>query len=258
MMAETDHVQKTIDLIVAQVQELERQVAEKMRTANDLARIVDRPPLYRHGDNNPLGTSTLPDEYYGRQMPDVIRDILRKRKQANLGAATAAEIYEAMKAGGYHFQTQNDAYAKRGIYGQLAAGEEFHRLPGGQYGLREWYPNAKIDKTPNRKNGKRKRGRSKRISENSGVDLSGTKKNNGNNSERAGKGKVLSALKEVAQSFDGSFTLSNVMVKLTARGSSYKRLSIKGALERLEEEGFLEVVTRGRGPNPNVYRRKNP
>ena len=144
-MSSEEHVEKTLELILIQIQDLERQAAEKKKTANDLSRILQRPVIFQSVDTSASSAAALPGEYYGRQMPEVIQAILEKRKLANLGSASVAEIYNAMIKGGYYFQTKNPDYAKRGIYGVLAGADgPFHRLPDGRYGLKQWYPAAKF------------------------------------------------------------------------------------------------------------------
>src|SRR4051812_4968090 len=127
-MPATNPVEETLNIILEQLHELERQSAVKKRTVNDLCRVLGRPLVYEDVEAA-AGFSTRPDEYYGRTAPEVIRSILEKRKQANLGAATINEIYNAMNEGGYHFQTANDLHAKRGIYSVLSD-SVFHKLPG--------------------------------------------------------------------------------------------------------------------------------
>lgn len=163
-MAE-EHVEKTLNLVVAQVEELERQVADKKRTANDLCRLLQQPPMFGDVESVNSSMATRPDEFYGREMPEVIRTVLEKRKRANLGAATVSELYDAIVKGGFHFQTTNAAYAKRGIYSVLASNDGFHKLPDGRYGLIIWYPAARSAGIPNGigAKGKRKRGRPRRI-----------------------------------------------------------------------------------------------
>src|SRR5437016_5969573 len=138
-MPETNPVAQTLEIVLKQLQDLDRQATEKKRTANDLCRILERPALFADIETVASGVSTRPDEYYGRPAIDVIRSILEKRHQANLGAASVNEIYDAMIAGGYAFQTANDAHAKRGIY-SVVGDSQFHRLPGGRVGLAAWYP----------------------------------------------------------------------------------------------------------------------
>src|SRR5690242_17751355 len=113
-MPDRNPVEETLNIVLQQLRELERQVTAKKRTVNDLCRVLGRPVMFEDTEAT-AGFSTRPDEYYGRLAPEVIRSILEKRKQANLGAATISEIHAAMIEGGYHFQTANDLYAKRGI-----------------------------------------------------------------------------------------------------------------------------------------------
>jgi hypothetical protein len=143
IMSDIEYVKKTLTLVLSQVQDLERQLVDKKKTANDLCRIIQQPPMFDGVSASPSGFAVRPDEYYGMQALDVIRSILEKRKTANLGAATIAEIHEAMLAGGYQFQTQKAANAKRGLYSLVAVNAIFHRLPNGRIGLTEWYPHAR-------------------------------------------------------------------------------------------------------------------
>src|ERR1700687_800656 len=142
-MAESEHITQTLKVMMRQIEEEERATNEKKRAANSLSRLLNEQPVFPDIDAAASARMTLPDEYYGRQMPDVIRAIMEKRKRGGFGAATVNEIHAAMKQGGYHFQAQNDVYAKRGIYGILANTEDFHKLPDGRYGLTAWYPAAK-------------------------------------------------------------------------------------------------------------------
>jgi hypothetical protein len=51
-------------------------------------------------------------------------------------------IYTAMLAGGFLFDAKNDATARRSMAISLAKNSTtFHRLPNGDFGLLEWYPN---------------------------------------------------------------------------------------------------------------------
>src|SRR5262245_44981214 len=71
-MSDQQHVQKTLEMVVAQIQALERQINEKKRTANDLSKLLDSQPVFPDAEAGSSSISTLPDEYYGRQMPEVI------------------------------------------------------------------------------------------------------------------------------------------------------------------------------------------
>ncbi len=141
----SEHVQKTIELVTAQIRDLEQQLTAKKRIANSLCDLAAIPHLYADEDASGGNFGPLaPDAYYGKALATAVREILERRKRAGAGAATVAEIYDAMKAGGYHFKTKNDENAKRGLYQSLSKNTTtFHRLPNGTYGLLDWYPNAR-------------------------------------------------------------------------------------------------------------------
>jgi hypothetical protein len=274
-MSEQHHVQQTLDLVIAQLQVLEKQAAEKKRTANDLCRLLNVPPMFQDIESVASGMTTLADEYYGRQLPEVIRTILEKRKRANLGSATVAEIYDAMVSGGYHFQAQNAEYAKRGIYGVLAAGDEFHKLPNGGYGLSSWYPAAKMrvdrEDAKTKRNPKRARLQKKIVPSRSpakrntnttvmaGSAPSGAASHESSNGSVAfGKGDLLKLVREIVQSYQKSFTSLDVLERLRERlGGEVKQASAKAVLSRLVEGGEVEIVKQGSGRRPNVFKRKS-
>src|SRR5580765_7158843 len=117
-MTNTEPVQQTLQLMVSQVEQEERATSEKKRAANELSRILGQPPVFPDVEYA-SAIATLPDEYYGHQGHEVIRLVLEKRKRANLGSATVAEIHHAMLQGGYRFNTDNHSHAKRGVYAVL-------------------------------------------------------------------------------------------------------------------------------------------
>lgn len=67
------------------------------------------------------------------------------RRTANLGPATVGEIYDALLAGGYNFESKDTANGKRGLRVSLTKNSSiFHRLPDGKtFGLASWYPKIK-------------------------------------------------------------------------------------------------------------------
>lgn len=141
----SEQVIATIELIQSQIQKQEQEIAEKKRVINSLCPLAGIPAIYADVDSGAAVNGTIrPDEFYGRPLAEAVRAVLDRRKQSNQGAATVQEIYEAMKAGGFHFQAKNDDYAKRGLYQSLMKNTAtFHKLPNGRYGLRNWYPNVK-------------------------------------------------------------------------------------------------------------------
>lgn len=139
----SDHFEKTIDAVIEQVNELEREIARKKLMVNDLCELAGRSVVYATADvPSSKGLASLtPDAFYGKKLATAVREVLERRKAAGSGAATATEIYDALVQGGYHFETKNDENAKRGLYQSLTKNSStFHKLPNGTYGLREWYP----------------------------------------------------------------------------------------------------------------------
>jgi len=85
------------------------------------------------------------DVFYGRPLATVMREFMEARgpsARGGLGAATVNEIYDALVAGGFKFETRDEANAKRGLRIALSKNTTtFHKV-GNAYGLSEWYPAA--------------------------------------------------------------------------------------------------------------------
>lgn len=148
----SEHVERTIEMVQAQIRDLENEVSAKKRTVNDLCGLIGAPPIY--SDTTPSTEATdnnlRPDRFYGKPMATVVREILERRQLVGLGAVTVNEIYDEMLSGGFHFKTKNEENAKRGLYTSLGKNSQtFHKLPNGSYGLLEWYPTAKDTKNGN-------------------------------------------------------------------------------------------------------------
>ncbi len=141
----SDAVLQTIEMIKVQIVNLEAQLAEKRRMVNGLCGLIGQPALYTIADESNTATTTIRnDEFYGQPLSTVVRSILEKRKAASLGAASVADIFEAMLRGGFNFGTSSAENSKRSLRISLTKNSAaFHRLPNGKYGLLEWYPNAK-------------------------------------------------------------------------------------------------------------------
>jgi hypothetical protein len=140
-----DTMQKAIELVLVKLREQEAQVAETKIAINAMCKVAGMPVMFPDaGSASGAGTSFRSDQFYGQALTTVVRDILNARKAQNLGAASVGEIYDAMTAGGYKFETANVENAKRVLRISLTKNSAvFHKLPNGDYGLREWYPNLK-------------------------------------------------------------------------------------------------------------------
>jgi len=145
------HLQKTVDDLMEQLNQLEKQVVETKRMINGLCALNKVPPMFEILDTDgPALTSIKGDTFYGQPFATAATTYLRMRKAKNLGPATVAEIYEALKLGGYQFDATNEDYAKRGVRHSLGKNTQtFHKVPNGEFGLVEWYPAAKKVKVKN-------------------------------------------------------------------------------------------------------------
>lgn len=148
-----DHFEKTLQDALAKLHEVERQVVETKQGINSLLKLFGRQPMFADTDLKTDGSpsATSNDRFYGQPLAKVVRWVLEDRRAAGQGAGSVNEIYQAMMAGNYKFDTDNPDNAKRGLRISLTKNSAvFHKLPNGEYGLREWYPAIK-DKPMNSK-----------------------------------------------------------------------------------------------------------
>jgi hypothetical protein len=148
-----------IELLVSQIEELERKANAYRASVNVLCVEDGLPPRYPDGGGNGSHkTGSLPDGearhmspttirsdiFYGKPQQTAVRDFLAIRKTGGAGPAKPAEILEGLRAGGYQVQAGTDEVALVGLRAMLRKRSTvFHKLPNGAWGLREWYPNAK-------------------------------------------------------------------------------------------------------------------
>jgi hypothetical protein len=140
----SEHLQLSIADLQAQITADEQRLADDKRLVNRLCEKAGVPALYQIAESETAITAGIrADEFYGRPLATVIREVLQKRRAVNAGPAAVQDIYDALKSGGYAFNTKNDENAKRGLYISLSKNTgTFHKLPNGLYGLLEWYPDA--------------------------------------------------------------------------------------------------------------------
>lgn len=93
-------------------------------------------------------TEIKPDTFYGKKMQTAVREYLEMRKAKGMGPAKPREIYDAITAGGFQFDTTVVENALVGLRALLRKRTNFfHKLPNGTYGLTIWYPDAKKPKS---------------------------------------------------------------------------------------------------------------
>jgi hypothetical protein len=147
-IAMTKTIDQAIDEIVADIGKFEAQIREKKTTVNTLCSVAGREKLYQLETPTEVVPSRIrPDQFYGQPLASAVRTILEMRKQQNQGAATIKEIFEALTAGGYTFNTKSDDVAHASLRNSLSKNTvTFHKLPNGRFGMLSWYPNAKPQK----------------------------------------------------------------------------------------------------------------
>jgi len=140
-----DDFRLTISKLEQRLEAQLKEVAETKQAINLLLKMGGEPPRFTDIDAGIASASTVrSDEYYGQPLSSVVGDILARNKTYGGSAMSVNEIYEGMVKGGYKFETQSEDNAKRGLRISLTKNStKFHRLPGGNWGLLEWYPKAK-------------------------------------------------------------------------------------------------------------------
>jgi len=141
------------------------------RVVNGLCADEGQSPMFPNVASESGGSihSLRIDQFYGQTLAGAARQYLEMRKASGLGAATVNEIYSALKAGGYNFETENEANAKNGVRISLRKNSAiFHRLPNdGGYGLANWYgikaANEGSDSRGSRKKGLKRKGKARDI-----------------------------------------------------------------------------------------------
>ena len=105
---------------------LERSLSEIERKANALRSAINtlceeagKPPKYPErgetGEHTSVSTQIQSDTFYGKKQSTAIRMYLDIRKSQGVGPATPREIFEALRAGGYQFETKNETTALIGL-----------------------------------------------------------------------------------------------------------------------------------------------
>jgi hypothetical protein len=166
------------DITEAAIAKLERSIEDyeqkirALRTAiNTMCEDVGQPP--RYGDATTVVVSAgagsakiskiQDDTFYGKKQTAAMREYLEMRKVQGAGPATPREIYEALKMGGYQFESKHETVALVGLRALLRTQPNvFHKLPQGTYGLTAWYPDAKRLRAEAIATRKSKKGRKKR------------------------------------------------------------------------------------------------
>ena len=162
----SEHIARTLEDAERKLLEQQGAVKDTKKLINGLCQMMGQPSRYTDLDEPAIAATGTRrgDEYYGKALAWVVRNILENRNQTGLGPASVNELYAAMTKGGYRFETDVEENAKRGLRISLGKNSTtFHKLPTGKFGLREWYPAIKDSKEKN--------GRSEKAAELDETDL---------------------------------------------------------------------------------------
>ena len=143
----SDHIDKTIEAFRAKLEHAEEEVIRLKMAINVVCEVGGRPAIYKDADLDQTKSAgaTLTfsnDAFYGKPLATCMKLVLEARKSAGLGAASTDELYQALANHGYHFEGKEEN-RKTIVRTALRKNPDFHRLPHGGYGLREWYARIK-------------------------------------------------------------------------------------------------------------------
>ena len=134
-----------LDAMIENIRIKDAEVTNLKRAANTFFRAAGEEPPYPEADaDNPDVTGPMrlrPDEFYGKGFATAARAFLVRRKQA----VEAEEVVRGLELGGFDFEGQGWKEADRLRIVSMSMAKntaQFHRLPNGLFGLREWYPDV--------------------------------------------------------------------------------------------------------------------
>jgi hypothetical protein len=134
--------------LVAKIDERMKPINKDKLLVNTLCQAAGLPPRYLDIESEGGGSMVFArDQFHAKPLATAVREYLERRGRSDrggLGAASVNEIFSALSTGGYKPETDDEANAKRGLRIALTKNSStFYRVPGGAYGLLEWYENAK-------------------------------------------------------------------------------------------------------------------
>jgi hypothetical protein len=141
-----------VDLLIGRLKEQQQAVIDTKKSINTICSAANEPPMFPEselrGESRGPSLSIQSDQFYGQPLATSIRDILEMRRMLKQGPASVNEIFEALEQGGFKFETKNEENSKRGLRISLTKNTAiFHKLPNGRFGLVDWYPNVKTQRS---------------------------------------------------------------------------------------------------------------
>ena len=142
----------TVDKFKDKLMSLEAQARKFKRAINRMYELEEEPIPYPDAEEEGTGLIgspkvVRPDQYYGRPMATVAREILEERKRRDEWAIDPRDLLESMRKGGFEFEGRDDSSRLKSLTITLAKNPAFAKVPStGHIGLADWYPGARKEK----------------------------------------------------------------------------------------------------------------
>jgi hypothetical protein len=141
--------QTEIDALVRRVEDMDRKANVVRRAVNVLCEEASLPvrfPEIMESSGSAKAMQINDATFYGKKLQTALKEFLEMRGKEH--PAKPKEILDALKSGGYVFETKNDDVALVSLRATLRKRHlVFHRLPSGAYGLTAWWPELKKSKS---------------------------------------------------------------------------------------------------------------
>lgn len=247
----SEQIMSTIEVLSAKVKTKEEEANSLKKLVNQLCVELGQPIRYENISDVSQGISSLrSDQFYGQALSTAVRNYLEMRKVANLGAATVAEIFKALRDGGFKSETKDEENAKNTLRIALRKNSSiFHRLPNGEYGLFAWYPSAKPQSSKEEEDGEKE----------SGAKTKGTKKNKTGprrgKAENKGNAVSYDQIRQVIFKTAGNFQVSDIeaAIKKDFPSQELRAGSVSSMIFILKKKGLLRAVPATQGKKRMAY-----
>jgi len=148
----SNDLNRAIEGLESELATAEKRVSELKKTINNVCAMMGEPPKYSDADFiSSFGAASIrPDQFFGKALTTAIREFLRMRGRA----ATAQEILEGLKTGGFEFPSEWGAkYLLRNLTISMSKNRnDFVYVKSSKaYGLWEFYPEKKRERQKGQK-----------------------------------------------------------------------------------------------------------
>src|SRR5438552_2733635 len=112
------NIKTAITVLINRIRSKEEEVNGLKRTVNEMAKDAGQEAPFPHvAGADSIGdiSSLRPDQFYGMTIGVAARAYLEMLKASGGGAATVNNIYAALCAGGYAFETSDETNRKNGL-----------------------------------------------------------------------------------------------------------------------------------------------